>query len=280
MKFYPAGEVIVHRLLDLPLQHMEWIVTGAEAGEMVAAGFHRHAADETCFVHAESGDVYQLARRQYLDRKTGRLKYRCDAGVTLEDELATRPLTILAMASDAEDIVDPFDGQEDLVAGVLRHVTPFYRYRPQYLLLTAVWAARLRPWGFRVAHSTFRLMKKMVAGGAIGQLPRQTLSDTVLEAVSSPRPSEFFRVLQTCDALPSISSELADLFEKSQSNHMDKDIPSVLRVLDEAAAETANVSSIIKIFYDLLAEDADSIFEALGLKSLRQGAAGKIDNAD
>ena len=69
MKFYPAGEMIICRLLDLPQQQMEWIVTGADADELIAAGFRRHTADETVFVHPESGDRYQLARQQYIDEK-------------------------------------------------------------------------------------------------------------------------------------------------------------------------------------------------------------------
>lgn len=61
-------------------------------------------------MHAEPGYIYQLSRRQYVDVESGGLRYQCDHGVTLEDELATRTLTILAMASDGGDIIDPFDG--------------------------------------------------------------------------------------------------------------------------------------------------------------------------
>ncbi len=172
MQFYPAGETIARRLLSLPLQRTEWIITGARASEVVTAGFHQRTPDQTRFVHPESGDIYQLARHQYFDEAAGQMRFICDPGVTLENELATRPLTILAMASDGDAIIDPFDGQDDLVEGVLRHVTPDDVHVPQNLLATAVWAARLRIWGFRVAHSTFRLMKRMAASAAPGTLPR------------------------------------------------------------------------------------------------------------
>ncbi len=171
MKFYPAGETITRRMLDLPQQRMEWIVTGAEDDDLISAGFQRHQSDETRFIHPESGDIYQLARHQYVDEATGELRYQCDHAVTVENELATRSMTILAMAGDGDDIIDPFDGEEDLIDGVLRHVTPTFEQVPQNLLQVAVWAARLATWEFCVAPATSGLMKKMVACGAIETNP-------------------------------------------------------------------------------------------------------------
>jgi tRNA nucleotidyltransferase (CCA-adding enzyme) len=275
MQFYPAGETITRRLLDLPLEHTEWIITGAEAGDIIAAGFLRHQADETRFVHAESGDIYQLARHQYVDERADRLRYQCDHGVTLENELATRALTILAMASDGENIIDPFDGLDDLINGVLRHVTPQFVHVPQNLLTVAVWAARLAAWGFSTAHETHGLMKKMVACGAIDNIPQDTISEAVLKAISTPRPSEFFRALRRCNALRAISKELDVLFEgcnksegRSKRHHTEHCMPDVMQALDKAAARTDNISSIIKEFYQGLGDRADRVFNALGLEAL------------
>lgn len=280
MQFYPAGETITRRLLDLPQQRIEWVITGAEVDDVIAAGFQRHQADETRFEHAESGDIYQLARHQYVDEESGRLGYQCDRGVTLENELATRVLTILAMASDGDDIIDPFDGQDDLINGVLRHVTPHFVQVPQNLLTVAVWAARLARWGFSTAHGTRSLMKKMVASGVIEQIPQNIISDAVIQAMASPRPSEFFRVLHQCHALPVISQELDALFEagdksegSKKQNHTEKRLPDAMQSLDQAAAATENVSSVIKIFYELLAEDADKVFSAFGLTALLEDRA-------
>lgn len=276
MKFYPAGETITRRLLDLPQQRMEWIVTGAEDGDLVTAGFQRHRADETRFIHPESGDIYQLARHQYVDEATGELCYRCDHAVTVENELATRSMTILAMAGDGDDIIDPFAGEEDLINGVLRHVTPTFEQSPQNLLQVAVWAARLVAWDFCVAPGTTDLMKKMVACGAIEQIPLKQISDAVIQAMESPRPSEFFRVLHRCGALQMISIELDALFEqhskKSDGGNKPFDaensLPAAMQSLDQAAAETVNISSVMKKFYEALGDRADKVFNAFGLHSL------------
>lgn len=275
MQFYPAGETITRRLLDLPLERTEWVITGAEVGDIVAAGFQRHQADETRFVHAESGDIYQLARRQYVDEGSGRLRYQCDHGVTLENELAARALTIVAMASDGGDIIDPFDGQDDLINGVLRHVTPHFVHVPQNLLTVAVWAARLSGWGFSTAHETHALMKKMVASGVVEKIPQTAISAAVIQAMASPRPSEFFRVLHRCHALRLISKELDDLFEdcnrgdgRNKQHHAESSLPDAMQSLDQVATRTDNISSVMKEFYQVLGDRADRVFNSFGLETL------------
>ena len=275
MKFYPAGETITRRLLDLPQQRMEWIVTGAEDNDLISAGFQRHQSDETRFIHPESGDIYQLARHQSVDEASGELRYQCDRAVTVENELATRSMTILAMAGDGDDIIDPFDGEEDLIDGVLRHVTPTFEQVPKNLLGVAVWAAELADRGFCVAPATSALMNKMVVCGAIEKFPPNLISDAVIQVMASPRPSEFFRVLHRCGALRVISIELDALFEQhsksdggSKPHDNEHGLPDAMQSLDQAAAETANISSVMKKFYQTLGDKADKIFNSLGLNGL------------
>lgn len=274
MHFYPAGESVMRRLLELPQQRVEWIVTGAKADDMISAGFMRDQANETRFLHPESGDLYQLARRQLAGEEAGHLRYECDQGVTLENELATRVLTIVAMASDGHDIIDPFDGQDDLNNGVLRHVTPDFVRAPQNLLTVAVWAASLKPWDFSIAHETFRLMKQMVARGDVERIAQHVISETVVQALATHRPSEYFRVLYRCGALAEISPQLDVLFEECKTerrgkyHHAEAALPDVMQCLDQVAAETGNISSVMKRFYDALGNRADRVFVSLGLDVL------------
>lgn len=272
MYFYPAGEAICCELLELPQQKVEWIITGATADDIVAAGFQRQPSDGCRFIHPESGDQYLLARRQFIDKKTGELRYQCGAEVTLEDELAIRTLTILAMAKDGASIIDPFGGREDMDNGVLRHVTPHFSREPVSLLIVAVWAARLSQWGFSVAHTTHALMKKMVTSGAVEQLSQHQISDAVLQAIASPRPSSFFRVLHRCGALKSISRALDALFEErahgDKSHSTNEAKPDAMQVLDRVAAENDNIVSILKQFHRALGAKAEKVFVAFGLDTL------------
>mgnify|MGYP001819755009 CR=1 FL=1 len=276
MRVYPASETVCRELLEMPQQQIEWIITNATASELTAAGFQPRSEDQTCFIHPESGDVYRLARRQRLDKASGVLHYHCGEDVTLEDELAIRPLTILAMAKDGDEIIDPFDGREDLDQGVLRHVTPHFSRVPDNVLTVAVWSAMLKAWGFSIAHGTHALLKKMVAAGAVDRLEQQAIGDAVLKALASRRPSAFFLVLHRCGALRSISCELADLFELSAqagAHHSDgSELPEAMQAIDRAASGTDNVASVLKQFHQALGSNAEKVFESLGLKLLYQNA--------
>jgi len=276
MRVYPAGETVCRELLELPQYPIDWVITDATADELVAAGFQPIATDATCFLHPGSGDRYQLARRQRWDKATAKLKVECGKDVTLEDELATQPLTILAMAKDGDEIIDPFDGREDLDQGVLRHVTPHFSRVPDNVLTVAVWSAMLKAWGFSIAHGTHALLKKMVAAGAVDRLEQQAISDAVLKALASRRPSAFFLVLHRCGALRSISCELADLFELSAqagAHHSDgSELPEAMQAIDRAASRTDNVASVLKQFHQALGGNAEKVFESLGLEILYQNA--------
>ena len=74
-----------------------------------------------------------------------------------------RDLTINAMARDSDNlIIDPFGGQQDLAAGILRHVSPAFAEDFVRILRTARFAAR---YGFEIAEETMKLMWQMVENG-------------------------------------------------------------------------------------------------------------------
>ena len=65
------------------------------------------------------------------------------------------------MARDDDGrLIDPYGGEADLRAGVLRHVSPAFAEDPLRVLRVARFAARL---GFRVAPETRRLMRAIAA---------------------------------------------------------------------------------------------------------------------
>ena len=81
--------------------------------------------------------------------------------VKLEDDLRRRDLTINAMAQDdAGNIIDPYGGQADLAARLLRHVSEAFVEDPVRILRVARFAARYAPLGFRVADETMALMRR------------------------------------------------------------------------------------------------------------------------
>jgi len=162
MKIYLVGGAVRDRLLGLPVEERDWVVTGATEQEMAALGYQQVDADFPVFLHPESGEEYALARRE-VKTGPGYKGFRIETGpdVTLEEDLARRDLTINAMAeADDGTLIDPYGGRDDLEAGLLRHVTPAFVEDPVRLPRVARFAAKLAGYGFRVAHDTFTLMEQ------------------------------------------------------------------------------------------------------------------------
>ncbi len=208
---YLVGGAVRDRLLKLPVDERDWVVVGSTPGALRAAGFRQVDPEFPVFRHPETGEEYALARRETKVAK-GYRGFEVDVApdVTLKEDLARRDLTINAMALDDQGrLIDPYGGREDLEQGLLRHVTPAFVEDPVRLLRIARFAARFGPFGFRVAHSTHRLMKAMVREGAMAQLQPPRIWRELHKALGYPQPWRFFEVLHACGALAELLPGLA-----------------------------------------------------------------------
>lgn len=157
MQIYKVGGAVRDRLLGIPVTDIDRVVVGATTEEMLAQGFRPVGADFPVFLHPKTGEEYALAR---TERKSGRgyggFTFHASPEVTLEEDLIRRDLTINAMAEDdQQNLTDPYHGQRDLEARILRHVSPRSPKIPcEYCVLHAsppampgwVSASPPRPW--------------------------------------------------------------------------------------------------------------------------------------
>ena len=137
------------------------------------------------------------------ERKHGRgyrgFEFFASPDVTLAEDLARRDLTINAMARDEKGVlIDPFGGQADLRAGVLRHVSPAFVEDPLRVLRVARFAARF---GFAVAPETVRLMRVLVASGELAELAAERVWQELARGLMEPHPARLLAVLRECGAL-------------------------------------------------------------------------------
>lgn len=218
MQIHQVGGAVRDRLLGLPVQDRDWVVVGAAPQDMVARGFVPVGQDFPVFLHPETHEEYALAR---TERKSGR-GYKgfvvfSSPEVTLQEDLARRDLTINAMAAPADwdgqsrqVISDPFDGQSDLQAKVLRHVTQAFREDPVRILRVARFAARFHD--FSIADETLQLMRDMVDDGEADHLVAERVWQELSRGLMEAQPSRMFEVLRQCGALKILLPEVDDLW--------------------------------------------------------------------
>ena len=238
MKIYQVGGAVRDALLGLPVQDRDWVVVGATPEELAAQGFLPVGKDFPVFLHPQTREEYALAR---TERKTAQ-GYRGFAvqalpGVTLEEDLARRDLTINAIAQ-AEDghLIDPYGGQADLQARVLRHVTPAFAEDPVRILRLARFAARFTD--FSVAPETQALMSQMVQAGEVDALVPERVWQELSRGLMQARPSRMFEVLRGCGALARLLPEVERLWGVPQRPEYHPEVDTgvhLMMVLDMAA---------------------------------------------
>jgi tRNA nucleotidyltransferase (CCA-adding enzyme) len=239
-RVYLVGGAVRDALLDREPVERDWVVVGGTPEQLLAEGYRQVGADFPVFLHPQSGEEYALARKE---RKRGHgyhgFEVEFDPGVTLDEDLQRRDLTINAMArDDTGRLIDPCGGARDLERRVLRHVSPAFREDPLRVLRVARFAARFAGLGFRVHPDTLALMTGMAASGELAHLAPERVWAEIAGAMGEPTPSAFITVLRECGALAVLLPELDRLFGIPQPARYHPEIDTgrhVLLALDEAA---------------------------------------------
>lgn len=237
-----VGGAVRDQLLGRPVHDRDWVVVGATPEQMVARGFQPVGRDFPVFLHPQNHEEYALAR---TERKSGRgyrgFAVQSSPDVTLEEDLARRDLTINAMAAspgwpDSGSLHDPYGGQRDLQAKVLRHVTDAFREDPVRILRVARFAARFAD--FHVAPETLALMRQMVEAGEASELVAERVWQELARGLMEPAPERMFEVLRACGALAVLLPELQRLWGVPQRAEYHPEIDTgvhVMMVLRQAA---------------------------------------------
>ena len=237
MNVFLVGGAVRDRLLGRPSGDRDWVVVGATPEAMGAAGYLPVGRDFPVFLHPRTHEEYALAR---TERKTGPgyhgFVFRTGPEVTLEDDLSRRDLTINAMAQDEDGtLVDPWGGQADLAARVLRHVGPAFAEDPVRILRLARFAARFTD--FSVAPETLALCRAMVEAGEVDALVPERVWQELSRGLMEARPSRMIEVLRDCGALARLLPEVDALFGVPQRADYHPEIDTgvhLMMVLDMA----------------------------------------------
>ncbi|MBP6187894.1 MAG: multifunctional CCA addition/repair protein [Azonexus sp.] len=238
MQIFIVGGAVRDELLGRPNDDRDYVVVGATPEDLLKQGFRPVGKDFPVFLHPQTQEEYALAR---TERKSGRgyhgFTFYTAPDVTLEEDLARRDLTINAMAKASDGtLIDPFHGQRDLSAKILRHVGPAFAEDPVRILRIARFAARFSD--FTVAPETLTLMRDMVASGEVDHLVAERVWQELAKGLMEARPSRMFEVLRDCGALARLLPELDALFGVPQRADYHPEIDTgihTMMVVDQSA---------------------------------------------
>jgi tRNA nucleotidyltransferase/poly(A) polymerase len=150
-------------------------------------------------------------------------------GPTLTADLQDRDFTINAMAlslADPPHLIDPFHGQADLQAGVIRPVTPASFLNDPMRVLRAIRQAV--QFDFTLTPTSERLLPQAAPGLAAVSPERQR--DELLKLLNTPTPGQGVQLLRRLEVLPHLLPEVAAMAGVKQGP------PHHLDVFDHTAA--------------------------------------------
>ncbi|STZ00252.1 Multifunctional CCA protein [Moraxella lacunata] len=223
MQVYLIGGAVRDMLLSRPIKDKDFMVVGATTADLLAQGFAQVGADFPVFLHPHTHAEYALAR---TERKNGKgyqgFAVQTD-GVSLQDDLARRDLTINALAIEVGglfddtprtgQVVDFYGGQNDLKNKLLRHVSPAFSEDPLRVLRVARFYARFYELGFTVAPDTACLMQTIAERGELLHLSRERIWTECVKAFDEPCAFAFFELLFDLDILKQILPELNTIWQ-------------------------------------------------------------------
>jgi tRNA nucleotidyltransferase (CCA-adding enzyme) len=138
--------------------------------------------------------------------------------VDLVTDCQRRDLTINAMAIEffddmktrILDVIDPFNGQDDIRNKVLRHTSDAFAEDPVRVLRLARFRARFGP-DWTIAPETVALVSSMAKSGVLSELTPERVWKEMSRAMMEQHPRLFFDTLLHMDALHVVFPELYKL---------------------------------------------------------------------
>ncbi|MDP4984076.1 tRNA nucleotidyltransferase [Pseudoalteromonas tunicata] len=214
MQIYLVGGAVRDTLLGRPVLERDFVVVGATAEQMLSQGYTQVGKDFPVFLHPKTKEEYALAR---TERKQGQgyTGFICDfnPNVTLEEDLIRRDLTVNAIAQAPDgQLIDPYNGQDDLNNRILRHVSGAFAEDPLRILRVARFAARYHYLGFTVAPETITLMQNMVTQGELKTLTAERVWIEWEKSLNDGAFATFLSVLQQVNALSELCPSLSQVW--------------------------------------------------------------------
>lgn len=226
MRIFLVGGAVRDSLLERPGQDRDYVVVGGTEDELRlrVPGLTRVGKGIPVFLKGQ--DQYTLS-----------------AFANIEADLASRDLTVNALARDEDGRIIAHPGAlDDLRAGVLRPVaTSNFQVDPLRAIRAARFAAQLPLFA---VHEELLAAMRLVPEMALGSVAGERVGQEMLKACSGPQPGRFLRVLAAGGCLNPWLAELsgADAIPAGPPQHHDASVlEHTARVMDQCAGDAVTV---------------------------------------
>jgi len=238
-RLYLVGGAVRDTLIGKTVHDEDYCVTGLSCEKFQEMFPKAYLRGKSFGVFDIDGREFAMARTE-LKQGRGHKEFqiKVDSKISIEEDLARRDITINAIAKDilTGQILDPFNGQEDLKNKVIRATTYHFKEDPLRVYRAARFAAQL---GFLVENDTIKQMNDLKE--ELETLSKERVFVEVSKALATYRPSVFFEVLKKADVLDIHFKEIKDLIgaEQPQKYHPEGDAYNhTMLALDMASSMT------------------------------------------
>jgi len=240
-RLYLVGGAVRDELLGKETHDNDYCVTGIKSEDFQKIFPEAHVRGKAFAVFDIDGNEFAMARtesKQGIGHKE--FEINTNPEITIEQDLARRDITINAIAKDVitEEIIDPFNGREDIKNKIIKATTEHFKEDPLRVYRVARFSAQL---GFGVENETIKQMKELKE--ELDSLSKERVFTELSKALETDKPSIFFEVLRKADVLDIHFKQIKDLIgaEQPPKYHPEGDAYNhTMLVLDMSADLTKN----------------------------------------
>lgn len=208
-KLYLVGGAIRDKLMGKESHDEDFCVVGLTGKEFLELFPNAKEQGKAFRVFCMENCEFALARKETKIGK-GHKEFEIETSkqITIEQDLARRDITINSIAQDVltKEIIDPFNGIEDIRNGIIRATTSAFAEDPLRVYRVARFAAKFE---FEVEKETLKLMEKLKQ--ELAELSKERVFVEFEKALKTNKPSIFFQVLRKANVLDVHFKEIADL---------------------------------------------------------------------
>lgn len=255
MKFFQVGGSVRDFLMGRTPSDIDWVVVGGSEKEMLEKGFSKVGSSFQVFIHPKTREEYALARKE---KKTGSghqgFSTETD-GVSLEEDLGRRDLTINSIArADDGSVVDPFRGADDIRNRVLRHTSDAFNEDPLRVFRVARFGSYFPD--FTVHPETMERMQGIVQSDDFQTISSERIwAELEKVLTNSSDPWRFFEILHECRADEVVFSEIDDLWgvEQPKLHHAEGAVDKHMSLVMKRVCELSDspVTRFAALVHDL-----------------------------